>query len=150
VRTVTGDTRLTAVQDLRKTEDGQILCAEFKENLLREALDLLLEEKYGYLPLAGANGDGDGEGTWRLGGAASAGHYSVQAYVDARRRFHLIDNWWKELCSADDRTRSFIVKDGLRICERWRTAAETVQDSGLRLAARVAADELSLRIRRLK
>lgn len=148
VETDGGDTRATAVHDLRKIDDGHMLCGEFDENLLRETLDLLLEEKYGYLPVSEANGTAaDGE-TLGLSGAAPAGDYSVPAYVDARRRFRLVDNWWKELCDADKRTRPFIVKDGMRICARWSAASKKADDRGIRLAARIAAEELALRIRR--
>lgn len=147
VQTRDGYTRQTAVHDVRPTDDGHILCGEFDEALLREALDRLLEERYGYPPDAGSDGiAGDG----RAGTPAfvAGADYAVPAYVDARRRFQLIDNWWNELCDADERVRPFIVKDGRRILERWLVVAKSGSDRGMRLAARVAADELGLRIRR--
>ena len=147
VETADGDSRATAVHDVRTIDDGRILCGEFDETLLRETLDRLLEEKYGYLPVPGSDGTSANIKTG-MGSVAAGADYAVPAYVDARRRFQLVDNWWKELCDADERSRPFILKDGNRICERWSVAAKAAVDRGLRLAARVAAEELALRIRR--
>ena len=146
VQTTNGYTRRAAVHDVRPGDDGQFLCGEFAEDLLREALDRLLEERYGYLPDAGSNGiAGDGEG--KPPPFVAGGDYAVPAYVDARRRFQLVDNWWNELRAADARARPFIVKDGRRILERWLVVAKSGSDRGIRLAAQVAAEELGLRIR---
>jgi len=83
-------------------------------------------------------------------GTMAGASYAVPAYVDARRRFQLIDNWSKELCDADAHARSFILKDGRRILDRWNTVATSEPNRGIRIAARVAADELRLRIQRAK
>lgn len=147
IETSEGYARHTAVVDARSADDSQILCGEFDEDQLREALDALLEEKYGYLPVGEPDGPG-AEGGAAITAAAAGADYAVPAYVDARRRFQLVDNWWQELCDADDRARPFILKDGERIHERWSAVAKSAPDRGVRLAAKVAADELGLRIRR--
>jgi hypothetical protein len=142
-----GYVRQAAVHDIRPTDDGEILCGEFDEDKLREELDRLLEERYGYLPDAGSDDTG-GNGGPGDGVAIAGADYAVPAYVDARRRFQLIDNWWKELRDSDERARPFILKDGRRILERWTAVAKSGSDRGIRLAAQVAADELALRMRR--
>lgn len=147
VRASDGYGRQSAVHDVRPTDDEQILCGEFDETLLREALDRLLEEKYGYMSDGGADGTGGDGGTGATTRAAA--DYAVPAYVDSRQRFQLVDNWWKELGDADERARPFILKDGRHILERWTTVAKSDPDRGIRIAARVSADELALRIRRL-
>lgn len=147
IETGDGYRRSAAIHDVRLTEGDEILCGEFDEEHLREVLDRLLEERYGYLPHAVSDGTSSEGGP--VGGVVTAGaDYAVPAYVDARRRFQLIDNWWSELCNADERARPFILKDGRRILERWSAAAKSERDRGIRLAAKVAADELDRRIRR--
>jgi hypothetical protein len=150
VLSTTGDARTTAVSDLRPDEDPQILCSEFEEADLREAMEVLREERYGYIPAADDSVDGIPNGTPGGEHAIAAGDYAVPAYVDARRRFSLIDNWWRELSSADDRSRRFILEDGRQIEARWRAAARSITDKGLRLAALVAVDELALRLGKSK
>ena len=146
VETREGHVRQAAVHDVRPTADADVLCGEFDEELLREALDHLLEERYGYFPNAGSDGaGGNGPGAGVILGGAD---YSVPAYVDARRRFQLVDNWRKELRDSDERSRPFILNDGRRIRERWSAVAKSGADRGLRLAAQVAVDELKRRIRR--
>ncbi|HWN66956.1 MAG TPA: hypothetical protein VNM90_04910, partial [Haliangium sp.] len=145
-----GDARETAVHDVRKTDDGSIVCGEFDEARLRDMLDALIEEKYGYRPPVEGESDTETNGGSRKGDSHTRGaDYAVPAYVDARRRFSFIDNWWHELCAVDERVRPFVLADGKRILERWRAAARSVGDRGLRLAAQLAAEELELRIRRL-
>jgi hypothetical protein len=149
VETTEGDVRTTAVHDVRMIDDESILYGEFDENLLREMLDRLLEEKYGYLP---AQESAVTTANTKKGRAnvATGANYAVPAYVDARRRFQLVDNWWKKLCDADERSRLFILKDGQRICERWSAAAKAAVDREIRLPASIAAEELALRIRKFK
>lgn len=147
IETRDGSVRQCAVHDVRPTDDGEILCGEFDEALLREALDHLLEERYGYISVMGLDGSG-GSREAGAGVAIVGANYSVPAYVDARRRFQLVDNWWKVLCDSDERIRPFILKDGKRILERWNAVAKSGPDRGIRLAAKVAADEIALRIRR--
>jgi hypothetical protein len=142
-----GYSRQAAVHDARPPDDGKLLCGEFDEARLREMLDRLLEERYGYLSTTGFDGAG-GTGGPGNGGVVAGADYSVPAYVDARQRFELIDNWWNELCESDERARPFIMQDGKRILERWNAAAKSEPDRGIRLAAKVAADELDHRIRR--
>ena len=136
----------TPVRDLRGNADGHFLCGVFDDPQLGDVLGRLAEERYGYLSDA-VSGDrrnrNDREEPVVPGGA----NYAVPAYVDARRRFHLVDNWWKELCDADVRVRPFILKDGRTILQRWATVAASGEERGIRLAAKVAADELDLRIR---
>lgn len=146
IKTHDGIVRQCAVHDVRPANNGEILCGEFDEARLREMLDRLLEERYGYLSVTGIDGRG-GTGEPGSGVAITSADYSVPAYVDARRRFHLIDNWWNELCESNERARPFILKDGRRILERWNAVAKSEPDRGIRLAAKVAADELDHRIR---
>ncbi len=72
----------------------------------------------------------------------------MPAYVNARRRFRLIDTWWRHVEAADDIARPFILKDGVHIAERWSAAAEAAGDPKIQLACRIAADELRTRLRR--
>lgn len=146
VQTMEGDTRQVAVHDVRPIGEDGILCGEFDEPLLREALDRLLEERYGYAPDTGFDGSA-GNGGNGTTAATGYGDYSVLAYVDARRRFKLIDNLWTELQQADDCSRSSIAKDGKRIVERWLEVSKSSTDRNTRLAAKIAADELARRIR---
>ena len=146
VQSKSGYARQTAVHDVRALDEGQILCGEFDETQLREALDRLVEERYGYQPDAESNGAGSNAASGTTAVAAGA-DYSVPAYVNSRRRFQLVDNWCKDLRNADVRARPFILKDGRCILERWTVIAKSGVDRGIRLAAQVAADELALRIR---
>jgi hypothetical protein len=148
IQSKSGYARHTAVHDGRASHEGQILCGEFDEDELHEALGRLVEERYGYLPDAESNGAGS-NGDSRTTAIAAGADYAVPAYFDSRRRFQLVDNWCKELRNADVRVRPFILNDGRRILERWTMVAESGADRGIRLAALVAADELALRIRRL-
>jgi len=50
--------RKTAVHDIRPNDNGEILCGEFDEALLRETLDRLIEERYGYASDPGSDGAG--------------------------------------------------------------------------------------------
>ncbi|CAB3800656.1 hypothetical protein [Pararobbsia alpina] len=147
VKTTNGAPRTVTVLDTRSGEDGDFLCSEFDESLLSDALDDLLEERYGYQPLGGHGG------TVRKGpppadGPPPAGTYAVPAWLDARRRFLLIDNWFKALVEADEQARPFILDDGKRIQRRWMVAAETISDQSIASAARIAAEELEMRIRK--
>jgi hypothetical protein len=147
IRTTDRWVRETTVQDVRETA-YEFLCGEFDEAELREEHDRLVEEKYEYLPIVGT----DGRGSAGEGGATSVADgadYAVPAYVDARGRFRLIDNWWKELREADQRARGFIKNDGQRILERWTAFSKSGADRGIRLAAKIAADELKFRLARI-
>ena len=108
-------------------------------------LEQMIEEKYGYVRLS--EPDGTNRSGKRGNGAVVGADYGVPAYVDARRRFQFIDNWFQEVHAATERDRPFILKDGIRIRERWRTIAGTSTDRGTEVAARVAVDELTRRIR---
>jgi hypothetical protein len=148
VTTTKGKSRTTPVHDTRTTDDGRLLCPDFDEAKLRETADILLEEKYGYARVPG-EGDGKRTGNGKRK-AATGGDYAVDAYVDARRRFRCVDNWWNDLQSADENSRKQIVRDGKRLHERWTRAGESAQNLGERVAAGIAAEELQLRIRRSK
>lgn len=145
VKTTDGATRAVTVLDIRSGEGGDFLCSEFDESLLNDALDDLLEERYGYQPLG--RGVTVRRGPSPADGAPPAGTYAVPAWLDARRRFLLIDNWFKALAEADEQARPFILDDGKRIQRRWLVAAETTSDQSISSAARVAAEELEIRIR---
>lgn len=107
------------------------------------------KERYGYQSDTGFDGTAGNEGGGTSIGIAGA-DYSVPAYVDARRRFQLIDNWWNEHLTSDAGGQPFILRDGERILERWLAVAKSDSDRGIRLAVQVAADELRLRIRKLR
>lgn len=145
VRTKDDHIRQAAIVDTRPADGSDILCGEFDEDRMREALDALIEEKYGYASIA--NGGGTRANGKDVVAALAAADYAVPAYVDARRRFGFIDNWWQALCNADTRTRPLIREDGERIHARWDIVARQATDRGMRLAAKVAADELALRLR---
>ncbi|CAJ5657930.1 Tyrosyl-DNA phosphodiesterase [Burkholderia pseudomallei] len=148
VTTTKGESRTIPVHDTRTSDDGRLLCPDYDEAKLREAADILLEEKYGYARVPD-EGDGKGTGNGKRKGAAG-GDYAVDAYVDARRRFRCVDNWWNSLRSADENLRKQIVRDGKQLYERWNKAGESAPNLGERVAARIAADELQLRIRQSK
>jgi len=149
VTTTKGDSRTITIHDTRTSDDGRLLCPEYDEARLREAADILLEEKYGYARVPGES-DGKGKGNGARNGAAGDGGYAVDAYVDARRRFRFVDNWWTALKSADENSRELIIRDGRQIGERWKRSGECAPSLGERVAARVAADEIQLRIGRIK
>jgi hypothetical protein len=138
--------------------------------VLRDTLYQLLEARYGYVSPTESI---DLRGSGQTYGITSSADYSVPAYVDARRRFHLIDSWWKKLNADGEHQKQFTLSDGQLILERWQQEAQpqpdvTVAtdgdgeampsghtpnqqlDPGIRLAARVAAEELALRIERHK
>jgi len=148
VTTTKGESRTIPVYDTRTSDDGRLLCPEYDEAKLREAADILLEEKYGYARVPD-EGDGKGPGNGKRKGA-SGGDYAVDAYIDARRRFRCVDNWWNDLQFADENLRKQIVRDGKQLYERWNRAGESAPNLGERVAARIAADELQLRIRQNK
>jgi hypothetical protein len=147
VQTETGDLRSIAVRDVRQDDDSRILCSDFEEAALHEALDDLIEEKYGG-SFVNVPGRGGGSKRNRREAVTDRPEYAVPAYIDARRRFRIIDTWWSHLEAADDIIRPSILKDGMRIAERWLAAAEAAPDRGIRLASRIAADELQTRLRR--
>jgi hypothetical protein len=149
VTTAKGESRTTPVHDTRTTDDGRLLCPDYDEAKLREMADILLEEKYGYARVPD-EGDGKRSGDGKHKAAAGGGDYTVDAYVDARRRFRCVDNWWNDLQSADENSRKEIVRDGKRLYERWNKTGESASSLGERIAARIAADELQLRIRQSK
>lgn len=145
VRTTGGATRTVAVLDIRSGEDGGFLCSEFDESQLNDALDELLEERYGYQPLGGGSGTVR-KGPFTADGQPPAGTYSVPAWLDARRRFLLIDNWVKALVEADEQARPFMLDDGRRIQRRWLATARTISDRSIASAASIAAEELEMRL----
>lgn len=149
IRTETGVTRATAVHDVRMIGDTRMLCCEYDEDRLRDALDDVIEEQYGYQTVVDLGGTGKASGH-RNGNGATGGNYAVLAYVDARRRFRLVDNWWSAIQIADQRIKLHILGHGERIHARWMRTAEAAPESPMRISARVAADELLLRIKRCK
>ncbi|SAL43121.1 Tyrosyl-DNA phosphodiesterase [Caballeronia sordidicola] len=148
VTTMKGELRTTPIHDTRTSDDSRLLCPDYDEAKLREAADILLEEKYGYARIPD-EGDRKRSGNGKRKGAAG-GDYAVDAYLDARRRFRCVDNWWNHLQSANENLRKQIVSDGRQLYERWHKAGQSAPHLGERIAARIAADELQLRIRQNK
>lgn len=151
VKTKGGDERHVAVNDSRPYSGDQFpgeAYDEFDAEERSKELDRLLEERYWRLQHFDS---GDVPRTVRTAGAAggAASDYSVPAYMDARRRFRLIDNWWAELNKSDELLKPSVRNDGERILKRWKkVAASAEHEQGIRIAAKVAAGELEVRLRR--
>lgn len=147
VSTEAGASRAIGIADVRPGDSQRYICGEFDEEQLREAADVLIEERYGFVTESDGSGlEGRGASAQASGGAPAS--YSVLAYEDARRRFAMIDNWAKVLDAENAVGRQWVLSDGKRIAERWhRIASDTSRDPGLRIAARIATEELCKRIR---
>lgn len=140
IKTRQGEKRQAVVNDIRKGIVSEIVIDDFDRSELNEQLLRLLEERYGYSQewLTDTANVARTEKVTQTNNA----DYSVSAYVEARRRFQLIDNWLRELNESDKRFRPFILRDGQFILDGWQKAVTSNDVSPKSLSAKLAIEEL--------